>query len=83
MSEPHTRTDAAPSQIPSYGAARVDRVARVTWTTGSVSRYGLWPMMRREAVTGATAVRAPCGAVAGTKYVSMRGLIGSRRVPST
>eukprot|EP00966_Prymnesium_polylepis_P152487 3522245-Prymnesium_polylepis.1 len=34
--------------------------------------YGRWPMMRREAVTG----RAPCGAVTGTRYVSMRGLIG-------
>eukprot|EP00966_Prymnesium_polylepis_P208855 4838640-Prymnesium_polylepis.1 len=40
---------------------------------------GQWPMIRRVAVSGAT--RAPRCRVAGTRYVSMRGLIGSHRVP--
>eukprot|EP00966_Prymnesium_polylepis_P025021 576939-Prymnesium_polylepis.1 len=40
---------------------------------------GLWPMVRRKAVSSATRL---CGA-SGTRYVSLRGLIGSRPVPPT
>jgi hypothetical protein len=40
---------------------------------------GRWPMVRRKAVSSATRL---CGA-SSTRYVSMRGLIGSRRVPPT
>jgi len=48
---------------------------------GSTTRGGVpfRPMMRPGAVSSATRL---CGAP-GTRYVSMRGLIGSRRVPPT
>jgi hypothetical protein len=36
-----------------------------------------------QAIAWPMAYDAPCGAVSGTRYVSMRGLLGSRRVPST
>ena len=41
-----------------------------------------WPMADDVARGGIGSLRAPCGA-SGTRYASMRGLIGSRRVPST
>eukprot|EP00966_Prymnesium_polylepis_P038692 898238-Prymnesium_polylepis.1 len=42
-----------------------------------------WPMAYDTPGGGvARALRAPCGA-SSTRYVSMRGLLGSRRVPST
>eukprot|EP00966_Prymnesium_polylepis_P029882 694107-Prymnesium_polylepis.1 len=48
-------------------------------------RCRVWPMAYglRCAVWRQRALRAPRGAVAGTRYVSMRGLTGSRRVPPT
>ena len=41
-----------------------------------------WPMADGGARGRCLTLRAPCGA-SGTRYVSMRGLIGSRRVPPT
>jgi hypothetical protein len=41
-----------------------------------------WPMADVVAKGGIGRLRVPCGA-SGTGYVSLRGLIGSRRVPST
>eukprot|EP00966_Prymnesium_polylepis_P104702 2425424-Prymnesium_polylepis.1 len=56
------------------------------WHEIRVVYCGLWPMVRRlGGIYPALppALRALCGAVSGTRYVSMRGLKGSRRVPPT
>eukprot|EP00966_Prymnesium_polylepis_P088913 2057449-Prymnesium_polylepis.1 len=58
----------------------VERSGWEAWMSGSnpVGAFypSLWCARRRY-----RALRAPCGAVSGTRYVSMRGLLGSRRVP--
>ena len=51
----------------------------LSWT---VSASVKWPMADVVARGGIGRLRVPRGA-SGTRYVSMRGLIGSRRVPST
>eukprot|EP00966_Prymnesium_polylepis_P008195 188638-Prymnesium_polylepis.1 len=59
-------------------SAQLPRKARAARRTPVPS----WPMADDVARGGIGSLRAPCG-VSGTRYVSMRGLIGSRRVPST
>eukprot|EP00966_Prymnesium_polylepis_P028303 654961-Prymnesium_polylepis.1 len=58
-----------------------------TWCSRGVIRQvqskglhgsGLWPMVRRKAVSSATRLYG----ASGTRYVTMRGLTGSPRVPS-
>eukprot|EP00966_Prymnesium_polylepis_P096742 2241273-Prymnesium_polylepis.1 len=61
------------------------RAGSTTWPNfglGEPYRFtGLWPMVRRQAVIERYAGSAVPWS--GTRYVSMRVLIGSRRVPPT
>eukprot|EP00966_Prymnesium_polylepis_P114693 2650599-Prymnesium_polylepis.1 len=56
------------------------------WTSTSLffppAHVPWWPMADGGARGRCRALSAPCGA-SGTRYESMRGLLGSRRVPST
>eukprot|EP00966_Prymnesium_polylepis_P170814 3948453-Prymnesium_polylepis.1 len=61
--------------MPVHCALPYGSVQRVTHT----HTRGLWPMLRREAVS---TLRALCGA-SSTRSASLRGLTGSRPVPST
>ena len=71
--------------------ARAARRGRAAGHAASISARGMvflsrfrrwWPMADVVARGGIGRLRVPRGA-SGTRYVSMRGLIGSRRVPST
>ena len=67
---------AAPINWPMWGPAGL------TWRPDPRTlRGGPWPMADVVAKGGIGRLRVPRGA-SGTRYVSMRGLIGSRRVPS-